>query len=193
MSAFKDKLLKPNRKFNPWTVIGTFRTNYTGDAGYLVKVDTNDPDNDTYFTSDKVGADYNGVFNNLWQAPKIATKADAGDPAASILGITLEGTASEDNHGNKINGFNERWAADNGYVPTGKPARIVNQGIFEFSADLLNGVPAPGSGVVAGAGGTFTVVDPDNLVATETGKLLVGKCLSVTGSRQQSAEILINL
>lgn len=192
MSA-KNRLLKPYRNYAPHDVIGEFRTNYTGDAGLFVKVVTNDPDDDVYFTNDKVGADYDGVYNNLFQSPKIVGKAGAGDPAAAILGITVQGTASEDAHGNKINGFNERWAAENNYVPTGKPVQIVTRGLFEVSTDIINGTPAPGSGVIVGANGTYTVADPDNLVVTETGKLLVGKFLSTASTRQNSATVLLNL
>ena len=62
-----------------------------------------------------------------------------------------------------------------------------------MSTDNVNGTPAVGSGLIAGAAGSFTVVDPDNLVATETGKLLVGKCLSAASTRQGSFEFLLTL
>jgi hypothetical protein len=195
MANFNNRLLKPYRNYDPKDVIGEFRTDYTGQAGYFVKVTTNDLDSDKFYSSDKVGQNFDGVYNNIFQSPKIVSKAGAGDPAAAILGLTIEGTASEDAHGNTVNGFGhaERWAEANGYVPTGKPAQIVTRGLFEVSTDIINGTPAPGSGVVVGAGGTWTIVDPDNMVATETGKLLVGKCLSTASTRQSSAQFLVNL
>ena len=187
-----NKTLKPHRNFDPHKVVSEFATDFLAEAGKLVKVSVNDPDNDVFYTEQKVGADYADIFNDRWGTPKRVTLAGAGDPAGSILGITLEGTAEYDNHGNKILGFNERWAKDNGVVPSGRPAQIVTEGNFWIGVEAVNGTPAPGSGLVAGANGTFTVVDPSVAGYASSG-LLVGKCLSTTGSRQGDFNFLLTL
>lgn len=193
MSTNFNRKLKPTRKTNPYDIIGTYKANFTGEAGDLVRVLVNDPDDNDFYTNTNVGASFDGVFNGLWVATKTVGKAGVGDPAAAILGITIEGTLSEDQHGNKINGFNERYAMENNAVPTGKPCQIVTEGIFEISADAINGTPAPGSGLVAGADGSLTVIDPEDIVAAGTGTLIVGKCLSTVGANQNSAEVYIKL
>lgn len=192
--AYNDLLLKPERNINPHDIRGGYRTDYTGQAGFLVKVSTNDPDDDTFYAQgESVGASYGGVYSNKWISPKVVTKAGASDSAGTILGITLEGTASQDNHGNKIEGFNQRWADENGYVASGKPVQIATRGNFWIAASQVAGNPQPGSGLVPAANGAFTVADPANLVATKTGTALIGKVLSSTGTRQQDLNIELTL
>jgi len=192
--AFKDLLLKPQRTFSPYDLRDGYRTDYTGQAGYLVKVTDNDLDDDTFYAQgESVGASYDGIYSNKWISPKIVSKAGASDVAGSILGITLEGTATEDNHGNKIDGFNKRYADENGYVASGKPVQIVTRGNFFVNVSQIAGTPAPGSGVVPAADGAFTVVDPANLVATKTGTALIGKVLSTSGTRQSEVQIELTL
>lgn len=192
--AYKDLLLKPTRIVPPHAVRGTFRTDYTGQAGYLVKVTAFDPDSDTYYSQgESVGASYDGIYANKSIAPWIVSKAGAGDVAGSILGITLQGTASEDNHGNKVDGFNQRWLDENNYAKSGMPVQIATEGNFWIANSQVAGNPQPGSGLVAAAGGGFTVIDPANQVAAGTGQYLVGKVLSASGSRNGDINIELKL
>jgi hypothetical protein len=192
--AFKNQLIKPLRNPNPYSIRSDYRTDYTGQAGYLVKVTACDPDSDQYYAQgESVGASYGGIYSNKWISPWIVSKAGATDVACGILGITLEGTASEDNHGNKIDGFNQRWADENGYVRSGAPVQIAMEGDFWIANSQFAGNPQPGSGIVPAADGAFTVVDPANLVATKTGTALVGKILSASGTRQGDVRVQINL
>ena len=192
--AFNNLLLKPTRNYNPHDVRGDFRTDYTGQAGYLVKVSAFDPDSDTYYAQGQsVGASYDGVYSNKFISPWVVSKAGAGDTAGSILGITLQGTASVDNHGNLIDGFNERWAQENNYVKSGMPVQVVTRGNFWIADSQIAGNPQPGSGIVAAANGGFTVIDPANQVAAGTGQYLVGKVLSSSGTRQGDVNIELTL
>lgn len=191
--AFKDLILKPLRNVPPHSIVANYRTDYTGQAGYLVKVTACDPDSDQYYSQESVGASYDGIYSNKWISPWIVSKAGATDTAGNVLGITLEGTASVDNHGNKIDGFNQRWADENGYVKSGAPVQIATEGNFWFANSQFAGNPQPGSGIVPAADGAFTVVNPADLVATKTGTALIGKVLSSSGSRQGDVFVRLSL
>lgn len=192
--AFENLILKPKRNPNPYSIVGDYRTDYTGQAGYLVKVTACDPDSDQYYSQgESVGASLDGVYSNKWISPWIVSKAGATDTAGNILGITLEGTASEDRHGNKLDGFNTRYADENGYVISGRPVQIATEGNFWIRNTQVAGNPQPGSGLVPAANGGLTVVDPANLVATKTGTALVGKVLSSSGTRNGDINIELKL
>jgi hypothetical protein len=188
--AFKDLKLKPLRNISPYDIRSHLRADFTGEAGDLVKVKTFDPDSDTYYAQNQsVGASNDGVFSNQFQSPWTVELATSGDLAAGIIGITLEGTALTDNHGNKIDGFNQRWADENGFVASGKPIQIATRGNFWISSSVVNGNPQPGSGLAAGANGGFRVVNP----ATAGAGLVVAKVLSSAGTRQGDVNIELTL
>jgi hypothetical protein len=187
--AYNTDLLKPTRNIAPHDIRDGYRTDYTGQAGFLVKVTNFDPDDDTFYAQNtSVGAGYDGIYSNKWIAPRVVSKAGASDVAGSVLGITLEGTASVDNHGNLIDGFNKRWADENGYVASGKPVQIATRGNFWIAVSQINGNPQPGSGLAPAADGKFLVVDP-----VASGDSLVGKVLSSSGSRQGDVNIELTL
>lgn len=192
--AYKDLKLKPSRNIAPHDIRGNFRAEFTGEAGDLVKVKAFDPDNETYYSQGEgVGASYDGVYSNKFQSPWTVEKAVAGDRASVILGITLEGTAVTDNHGNKIDGFNQRFADENGFVASGKPIQIATRGNFWISSSAIQGVPAPGSGLAIGStAGGLKCVNP-NLAINTTGDLIVGKVLSTAGTRQGDVNIELTL
>lgn len=189
--SFKTKL-KPWRLLPPHKIVADFATDYLGEAGYIVKVATNNPDDDTYYDSTtSVGASFDGVYSKRWVSPRKVTKAAHEDPAGAILGITLQGTAETDIHGNKVVGFNQRWADENNYVGSGVPVQIATEGFFYLSLDNINGVPAPGSGLIADDDGEVLVVDPADTDIIGSG-LLIGKCLSTSGTRQGDALIQLH-
>ena len=191
--SFNNLILQPDRNFSPYDVRGKFRTDYTGQAGYLVKVSAFDPDSDTYYAQGQsIGASYDGIYANKQLSPWVVSKAGATDTAGSILGITLQGTASVDNHGNKVE-FNDRWLDENDYAVSGKPVQIATRGNFLIHKSQFAGNPQPNSGLVPAAGGTFTVVDPANQVATKTGQALVGKVLSSASTRTSGVYVELAL
>jgi hypothetical protein len=195
--AYKDLILKPTRNVPPHKIVSEFRTDFTGQAGHLVKVSSYDPDSDTYYSSSPVGGSYDGIYSNQQVAPYSVAKTAAGDTSAQVLGITLEGTATVDANGNKVDGFNKRWADENGYVASGKPVQIATEGLFWIDANQLNGgIPAPGSGLKAGAAGTFALVDTSAIVVTgavSAAALQIGKVISSTGTRQSDVLIQLSL
>ena len=146
--AYKDLILKPTRNVPPHKIVSEFRTDFTGQAGHLVKVSSYDPDADTFYSSSPVGGSYDGIYSNQQVAPFTVTTTSDGDTASQVLGITLEGTAVTDANGNKIDGFNKRYGDENGYVASGKPVQIATEGMFWIDANhIKGGVPAPGSGL----------------------------------------------
>ena len=191
--AYKDLKLKPSRNIAPHDIRANFRAEFTGEAGDLVKVKTFDPDNETYYSQGEgVGASYDGVYSNKFQSPWTVEKAVEGDRNSVVLGITLEGTAVTDNHGNKIDGFNQRYADENGFVASGKPIQIATRGNFWVSSACISGTAAPGKALAVGpTPGGFKVVDPN--VAATTGDFIVGKVLSSAGTRQGDVNIELTL
>ena len=189
--AYKDLLLKPTRNVPPHKIVSEFRTDFTGRAGHLVKVSSYDPDDDTYYSqSNPVGGSYDGVYSNQQVAPFTVTKTAEGDTATQVLGITLEGTATTDANGNKIDGFNKRYADENGYVASGKPVQIATEGFFWIDANQVNsGVPAPGSGLKAFADGSFALMD----LSSSNAHLAIGRVISSTGTRQSDVLIQLSL
>jgi len=196
--AFTDLILKPTRNVPPHKVLSEFRTDFTGLAGKIVKVSSYDPDADTYYSqNDSVGGSYDGVYSNKQIAPFAVTTATLNDSSSSVLGITLEGTAVTDANGNKIDGFNKRYADENGLVASGKPVQIATEGTFWYDAKQFTGAakPAPGSGLAADYNGSLRVVD---LAATNASgavinsDVVIGKVLSSTGTRQQDVLIQLN-
>jgi hypothetical protein len=195
--AYKDLILKPTRNVPPHKIVSEFRTDFTGQAGHLVKVSSYDPDADTFYSSSPVGGSYDGIYSNQQVAPFTVTTTSNGDTASQVLGITLEGTAVTDANGNKIDGFNKRWADENGYVASGKPVQIATEGMFWIDAkQIKGGVPAPGSGLKAFGTGSFALVD---LSATNSSgaffnaPLAIGKVISSTGTRQSDVLIQLSL
>tara|TARA_R110001592_G_scaffold334993_2_gene619537 strand:+ start:7059 stop:7631 length:573 start_codon:yes stop_codon:yes gene_type:complete len=189
--AYKDLKLKPSRNIAPHDIRSHLRAEFTGVAGDLVKVKTFDPDNDNYYAQGQsVGASHDGVYSNKFQSPWTVEKAVSGDFAGSILGITLEGTAVTDDHGNQIDGFNQRWADENGFVASGKPVQIATRGNFWVSNSCIAGNPQPGSGLAANNDGGFRVVLPGAAAANGT---LVAKVLSSAGTRQGDVNIELTL
>jgi len=196
--AFTDLILKPTRNVPPHKVLSEFRTDFTGLAGKIVKVSSYDPDADTYYSqNDSVGGTYDGVYSNKQIAPFAVTTATLDDSSASVLGITLEGTAVTDANGNKIDGFNKRYADENGFVASGKPVQIATEGTFWYDAKQFTGAakPAPGSGLAADYDGKLRVVDLAKTNASGAvinSDVVIGKVLSSTGTRQQDVLIQLN-
>lgn len=196
--AFTDLILKPTRNVPPHKVLSEFRTDFTGLAGKIVKVSSYDPDADTYYSqNDSVGGTYDGVYSNKQIAPFAVTTATLDDSSASVLGITLEGTAVTDANGNKIDGFNKRYADENGFVASGKPVQIATEGTFWYDAKQFTGAqkPAPGSGLASDYDGKLRVVDLANTNASGAvinSDVVIGKVLSSTGIRQQDVLIQLN-
>ena len=191
--SFKNTILKPTQNVPREKILDEFRTDFTGQAGHLVKISKKNPDDDSFYAQNTpLGASFDGIYSNKWISPYVVTKAAKNDPAGAILGITLQGTAEFDQHGNKINGFNRRYADENNYVASGEPVQITPEGYFYISLDQVAGVPAPGSGLIAANDGKFQVVDPANAGVIESG-LLVGKCLSTSGTRQRDVNIYVNV
>jgi len=196
--AFTDLILKPTRNVPPHKVLSEFRTDFTGLAGKIVKVSSYDPDADTYYSqNDSVGGTYDGVYSNKQIAPFAVTTATLDDSSASVLGITLEGTAVTDANGNKIDGFNKRYADENGFVASGKPVQIATEGTFWYDAKQFTGAakPAPGSGLASDYDGKLRVVDLANTNASGAvinSDVVIGKVLSSTGTRQQDVLIQLN-
>jgi hypothetical protein len=195
--AYKDLILKPTRNVPPHKIVSEFRTDFTGQAGHLVKVSSYDPDSDTYYSSSPVGGSYDGIYSNQQVAPYSVTTTADGDTASQVLGITLEGTAVTDTNGNKIDGFNKRWADENGYVASGKPVQIATEGMFWIDANQIKGgVPAPGSGLKAFGTGSFGLVDLSATNASGSlfnAPLAIGKVISSTGTRQSDVLIQLSL
>ena len=196
--AFTDLILKPTRNVPPHKVLSEFRTDFTGLAGKIVKVSSYDPDADTYYSqSDPVGGSYDGVYSNKQIAPFAVTTATLDDSSASVLGITLEGTAVTDANGNKIDGFNKRYADENGFVASGKPVQIATEGTFWYDAKQFTGAqkPAPGSGLASDYDGKLRVVDLAQANASGAvinSDVVIGKVLSSTGTRQSDVLIQLN-
>lgn len=196
--AFTDLILKPTRNVPPHKVLSEFRTDFTGLAGKIVKVSSYDPDADTYYSqSDPVGGSYDGVYSNKQIAPFAVTTATLDDSSASVLGITLEGTAVTDANGNKIDGFNKRYADENGFVASGKPVQIATEGTFWYDAKQFTGAqkPAPGSGLASDYDGKLRVVDlavTNASGAVINSDVVIGKVLSSTGTRQSDVLIQLN-
>lgn len=191
--SFKNTILKPTQNVPREKIVDEFRTDFTGQAGYLVKVSQKNPDSDSFYAQNTpLGAAFDGIYSNKWITPYVVTKAGADDPANALLGITLQGTAEFDQHGNKINGFNRRYADENNYVASGEPVQITSEGYFYISLSQINGVPGPQSGLVAANDGKFKVVDPKVAGFAQSG-LLVGKCLSTSGTRQADVNIYVNV
>jgi hypothetical protein len=196
--AFTDLILKPTRNVPPHKVLSEFRTDFTGLAGKIVKVSSYDPDADTYYSqNDSVGGTFDGVYSNKQIAPFAVTTATLDDSSASVLGITLEGTAVTDANGNKIDGFNKRYADENGFVASGKPVQIATEGTFWYDAKQFTGAqkPAPGSGLASDYDGKLRVVDLANTNASGAvinSDVVIGKVLSSTGIRQQDVLIQLN-
>lgn len=185
--SFKN-LLKPTRNLDPHEIEGGYRTDYTGQAGYVVKVSTNNPDDDSFYAQGTpLGASYDGIYSNKWICPKIVSKADAGDTSFEVLGITVQGTVETDPHGNKVNGFNQRYADENNYAVSGAPVQIAKAGNFWLDLAQLDGTPAPGKGLILAAGGRLEAVDVDSGYVSSG--LLVGKCLSTSGTRQTDVNV----
>lgn len=199
--AYTDLILKPTRNVPSHKIVSEFRTDFTGLAGKIVKVSSYDPDADTFYSqSDPVGGSYDGVFSNKQIAPFAVTTATLNDVSNEVLGITLEGTAVTDANGNKIDGFNKRYADDNGYVASGKPVQIATEGTFWYDAKQFTGAakPAPGSGLATDYDGKLRCIDLSLTGAVaNVGHLVnipfaVGKVLSSTGTRQQDVLIQLN-
>jgi len=195
--AYKDLILKPTRNVPPHKIVSEFRTDFTGQAGHLVKVSSYDPDADTFYSSSPVGGSYDGIYSNQQVAPFTVTTTSDGDTASQVLGITLEGTAVTDANGNKIDGFNKRYGDENGYVASGKPVQIATEGMFWIDANQIKGgVPAPGSGLKAFGTGSFAVVDLSATNASGSfvnAALAIGKVISSTGTRQSDVLIQLSL
>lgn len=196
--AFTDLILKPTRNVPPHKVLSEFRTDFTGLAGKIVKVSSYDPDADTYYSqNDSVGGTYDGVYSNKQIAPFAVTTATLDDSSCSVLGITLEGTAVTDANGNKIDGFNKRYADENGFVASGKPVQIATEGTFWYDAKQFTGAqkPAPGSGLASDYDGKLRVVDlavTNASGAVINSDVVIGKVLSSTGTRQSDVLIQLN-
>ena len=191
--SFKNTILKPTQNVLREKIVDEYRTDFTGQAGHLVKVSQKNPDDDSFYAQNTpLGASFDGIYSNKWISPYVVTKAEADDPANALLGITLQGTAEFDQHGNKINGFNRRYADENNYVASGEPVQIAAEGNFYISIDQIEGVPGPQSGLVAADEGKFRVVDPKVAGYSESG-LLVGKCFSTSGTRQRDVNIYVNV
>ena len=195
--AYKDLILKPTRNVPPHKIVSEFRTDFTGQAGHLVKVSSYDPDADTFYSSSPVGGSYDGIYSNQQVAPFTVTTTSDGDTASQVLGITLEGTAVTDANGNKIDGFNKRYGDENGYVASGKPVQIATEGMFWLDANqIYGGVPAPGSGLKAFGTGSFALVDLSATNASGSfvnAPLAIGKVISSTGTRQSDVLIQLSL
>ena len=195
--AYKDLILKPTRNVPPHKIVSEFRTDFTGQAGHLVKVSSYDPDADTFYSSSPVGGSYDGIYSNQQVAPFTVTTTSDGDTASQVLGITLEGTAVTDANGNKIDGFNKRYGDENGYVASGKPVQIATEGMFWIDANQIKGgVPAPGSGLKAFGTGSFALVDLSATNASGSfvnAALAIGKVISSTGTRQSDVLIQLSL
>ena len=196
--AYTDLILKPTRSVPPHKIVSEFRTDFTGLSGKIVKVSSYDPDADTFYSqSNPVGGSYDGVFSNKQIAPFAVTTATEGDNTSTVLGITLEGTAVTDANGNKIDGFNKRYADDNGYVASGKPVQIATEGTFWYDAKQFTGAakPEPGSGLAADYDGKLRCLDLNATNASgslSNEPLIIGKVISNTGTRQSDVLIQLN-
>lgn len=188
--SFKNRKLKPWRLLPPHQIIGEFSTDYLGDEGSIVKITANDPDADVFYDAGNgvTSAQYPGVSSQRWVQPRKVSLAASGDLASEILGITLQGTQEVGEHGIPTL-LDRRKANENNYVASGHPVQIALGGTFYLSLENIEGIPTPGAGLVAADGGKVAVVDAGTVADP---KLLIGKCLSTSGSRQGDAQVLFH-
>jgi hypothetical protein len=181
--------LLPLIDHNPADEIVFYSQNGTGVGGRFVVLETGfqDPavDGAGTYGSTTPGYDYQGVTNVRYENKRKFKLAPGGVNKASVLGITLYGTAEYDQNGQKLL-FLPNRKTELGVVTSGETSNVLTDGLIRLKASAYSGTPIPGYvGLISTAGnGTIQIFDPATLPATglASASNAVVKVLSTSGS-----------
>lgn len=187
MSLLTDGNLLPFRQYDESNVINMFALDGTGLNGQLVAIQTGSQDPAStvaaYAAQAPNGVAFTNVGNYQYLVPRRVRVATASDSVDNIIGVTLHTTAKYDENGNLLVNQPYERTIERGFVQTGFAVPIVTRGLLTVKLANIVGTPYPGHAATAAAGGAFGVVNPvGNLPLLATGRLVVGKWISYSGS-----------
>lgn len=179
--------LLPNRDFDQHEVLPFFALNQTGLGGQLVTFLTGAQDpvsSEGYSTSQQVGASYTNIWSPLFGVNRRVRPSTVGDTKWEVAGITLATTAIRDENGNILLNMPYQHTEARGFVQTGQAVPILKRGQLTIALSQFNGTkPVAGYPIIAsGTNGGFACVAPSYATGTSIAPLVVGRCISDTGT-----------
>ncbi len=186
MSFLTDGNLLPFRQYDESNVINMFALNATGLNGQLVTIEPTAQDPAAtvaaYAAQAPNGVSFTNVGNYQYLVPRRVRPAAATDSVDSIIGITLHTTATQDENRNLLVNQPYERTIERGFVQTGFAVPIATRGLFTVKLSNIVGTPLPGYAVTAAAGGALGVTAVTDLPFLATGRKVVGKWISSSGS-----------
>jgi hypothetical protein len=186
----------PFRQYAEAEVINQYALLGTGLNGMLVSYVTGNqnPDNADGYSTQGIGATYTNIQAPLYLNNRRVRAAVAGDTKFEIAGITLNTTAINDENGLPILLMPPSDRLSRGFVATGETVPFVKRGKFWVKLSQIQGTPLAGYPVVATGAGQFAVLTPASGNTTTYTNLVVGRCVSSSGSNNGGyAEIEISV
>lgn len=186
MPTLQNKLL-PFRDYDEHEVLNLFSLNGTGLAGTFVAFETHDPSNADGWTTQAVGASYDGVTSLRYEVKAKVKVATSGLSKYEVAGITLFDTREVDNNGLLLK-FNPQRKAELQCVLSGEAVPVLKRGLITLSKDAYEGTPTVGNVGVIGNAGKVLSITPGSLT-TATGATgwkadhVIGRFISSSGSQ----------
>lgn len=179
--------LLPNRDFDQHEVLPFYALNQTGQGGQLVTFITGGQDpvsSEGYSTSQQVGSSYTNIWSPFFSVTRTVRPATIGDTKWEVAGITLFTTATKDENQNILLNMPYEMTEARGYVQTGQAVPILKRGQLTVKLSQFNGTkPVAGYPIIAsGTNGGFACVAPSYATGTSISNLVVGRCISDTGT-----------
>lgn len=178
--------LLPNRDFDQHEVLNFFALNQTGLGGQFVTFLTGgqDPVSSESYGTQQVGAAYTNIYSPIFGVNRRVRPSTVGDTKWEVAGITLYTTAVYDENGNKLVNLPYSHTEARGFVQTGQAVPILKRGQLTVALSQFNGTkPVAGYPIIAsGTNGGFACVTPSYATGTSIAQLVVGRCISDTGT-----------
>lgn len=178
--------LLPNRDYDQHEVLNMFALNATGLNGQLVTFLTGsqDPVESEGYTTSAVAAGYTNIASLFYKVKRQVRVSTVGDTKWEVAGITLNTTAQKDENGNLLLNMPDELTAARGFVKTGQAVPILKRGQLTVALGQFNGTkPVAGYPILAsGTNGGFACVAPSYATGTSIAPLVVGRCISDTGT-----------
>lgn len=168
--------LRPFRDYSEHEVLNGFAlAEQTGSKGSLVALQAGwNPDQIQNYTASWARS-INGVYSNRMSAAPKYRLAQSTDTGGVLLGIMLYDVKENDENGFPLALVPHEERVRRQCVVSGDACPVLTRGEVYIHGMTNPGSAGPGSGAIAGNGGTLTVVGKD--VVTD----VVGKFLSSTG------------